>query len=243
MKLRQIQLETETAIRTLEMKANMAFIGTQRDAADLAVDHLGSEIGALSKAFDGHALAVNLDAAKVLADPGQALLANHFESSVQRYGIDLLNDVRRRLFVGLRAGDSVGDIVSNVSGMRGPFATVGRSNAERLVRTETSQAYGGAQHAAIKEAAHKVPGLKKVWLHVGSYLCKACGPLHGTERPIDGTWTITVGKKTRRVAHAPGHPNCTCRVSAMKPSWRAGMEKLGYLGNQKTTDAPGRATL
>lgn len=242
-RLRQIIADTEVGIRTLESKAVSSFAGTQQSATDLAMEHLGSEIASLSKAFDGSALSVSLDAAKALADPGQGLLASHFESSVQRYGIDLLNGVRQRLFLGLRAGDAVGDVVSSVSGMRGPLGTVGQANAERLVRTETSQAYGAAQHSAIRQAAHKVPGLKKIWLHVGSYLCKVCGPLHGTERPLDGTWTITLGKKTRRVAHAPGHPNCTCRVSAMKPSWRAGMEKLGYLEKQKTDDAPGAARL
>lgn len=242
-RLRQVLAETEVGIRALEAKASVAFGATQREAAELAVEHLGTEVGALSRAFDGHTFAVNIDAVKVLADPGQALLANHFESSVERYGLDLLNDVRRRLFVGLRAGDTTGDIAASISGVRGPFGTIGRSNAERLVRTETSQAYGAAQHASIAQAADNIPGLKKVWIHVGSYLCKICGPLHGTERPIDGTWTIQIGKKTVRVAHAPGHPRCVCRVAAMKPSWRRGIEKLGYLKKQPGDDEPGAARL
>lgn len=242
-RLRQVVLETEAGIRVLETKSSLLFRGTQRDAVELAVDHLGTEMSLLSKSFDTHRFIVNIDAAKVLADPGQHLLANHFETSVQKYGLDLLNDVRRRLFIGMRTGDAVGDVVGSITGQQGTFGRIARSGAERLVRTETSNAYGAAQHASIKEVAHQVPGLKKTWLHIGSYLCKTCGPLHGTERPLNGTWTITVGKRSRKVAHAPGHPNCTCRVVAMKPSWRAGMEKLGYLEKQKTSDAPGRASL
>lgn len=242
-KLRQVQLETEAGIRVLETKTSQAFVGGQKDAVDLAIEHLSGEMSLLSKTFDAHQLTVSIEAAKVFADPGQGLLASHFETSVKRYGLDLLNGVRRRLFIGMRAGDSIGDVVSGITGAKGSFGPVSRSNAERLVRTETSQAYGAAQHSAIKQTAHHVPGLKKTWLHIGSYLCKTCGPLHGTTRPLDGTWTITIGKRSRKVAHAPGHPNCTCRVVAMKPSWRAGMEKLGYLEKQKTSDEPGRASL
>jgi hypothetical protein len=72
-----------------------------------------------------------------------------------------------------------------------------------------------------------VPGLEEdVGPPVFSYKCDVCIGLDGTERPMDGTWTIKIGKKTKKVAHAPAHPNCTCRVVAMKPSWK---DKLGKL--------------
>lgn len=242
-RLRQIIAETEAGIRVLEVKAGKSFVGAQEDAADLSIDHIVDEVTSLSKAFDGHVIDVSIEATKVLADPMQGLLANHFDSSVKRYGLDLLNDVRRRLFVGLRAGDSVRDVAAGIAGQQGAFGVVGKANAQRLVRTEVSQAYGAAHHAALKETAKQVPGLKKIWLHVGSYLCKVCGPLHGTERDIDGTWTIKSGRKTREVAHPPGHPSCACRLSSMKPSWRAKLQKAGYLGEQPTTDEAGTARL
>ncbi len=241
--VQRILAETETGISTLEAKAKGQYGDASREAVDLSIDHLSEELDRLSRAFDAKPAEVVLDAAKVLADPGQQLLANHFDTSVRRYGLDLLNGVRQRVFVGLRAGDSVGDVVGDMAGLRGPLGTIGQASGERLVRTEIGQAYGSAQHSAVHQAAKQVPGLKKVWLHVGSYLCPVCGPLHGTERPLDGTWTLRVGKRTREVAHAPGHPNCTCRVSAMKSSWRDGLKEQGYLGKQDDSGERGRAAL
>lgn len=237
--LRQLVAETEHGILVLEDKANQLYAGAVDQAVDLSIEHISDELERLSSAFDAAPLNVSIDALKVLTDPAQGLLASHFETSVKRYGMDMLNGVRRELFVGMRTGDTLGSIVQKISGMQGPLGAVGKSSGERLVRTEVSNAYGSAQHSGLEQASHQVPGLKKVWLHVGSFLCKTCGPLHGTERPLDGTWTI--GK--RKVAHAPGHPNCTCRVSAMKKSWRQGLERLGYLQEQPETNEPGRAAL
>src|SRR5262249_35085716 len=149
----------------------------------------------------------------------------------------------RRLFIGIQAGDQFGQVVRDISGTSGPFGQVGKANAERLVRTETSQAYGAAQHQSISQASKQVPNLKKVWIHVGSYLCETCGPLHGTERSINGTWKIQQGSRTWEVAHAPAHPHCTCRVVSMKPKWRAGLKSLGYLGDQPATGEEGQARL
>lgn len=242
-RLREIMAQTEIAISELRTKAAAQYGTAAKDVAELSVEHTTDELDRLSRAFDAEPLNVALDAQKVLADPVQGLLANHFETSVQRYGLDALNGVRRELFIGLRTGDTFGQIVQKVAGVQGPLGTVGRPGAERIARTEVSSAYGTAQHSSVTEAARQVPGLKKTWLHVASFLCSTCGPLHGTERPLDGTWTIRSGKKTREIAHPPAHPNCTCRVSAMKKSWRAGLERLGYLGKQKDSDEAGRAEL
>jgi len=228
-RLRQVLAETESGILTLERKAQGQYSGITQDAADLAIEHTSSELERLGATFDTAPTVVSIDAAKVLADPVQRLLANHFQSSVKRYGLDVLNGVRQKLFVGMRTGDSFGDVVKSVTSDKGPLGELGRSNGERLVRTETSQAYGVAQHTSVLEAKKQIPSLKKIWLHISSFPCDVCMPLHGTMRDLDGTWTIRMGKKTREVAHPPGHPNCTCRVSAMKPSWKNKLQDLGYL--------------
>jgi hypothetical protein len=235
--------ETEAGIRLLSSRAVGQYEKGAQEAVDLSIDHIGDELDRLSLAFDAKPMEVTIDAAKVLADPAQKLLANHFESSVSRYGLDLLNGVRQRLFIALRTGDSMGSVVKDIGGNQGPFGAVGKSNAERLVRTEVSQAYGAAQHGGLAQAAKQVPALKKVWLHIGSYLCSTCAPLHGTERPLNGTWTIRQGFKEKKVVHAPAHPNCTCRISGMKATWREKLVGMGYLGDQPNTDEPGAARL
>lgn len=233
--LLRVQAETEDAIRTLEHKAGLLYDRAADEAVELSIAHNVEEIDRLSKAF-GEPLDVSIDSAKVLADPIQGLLANHFDSSVKKYGIDRLNGVRRELFLGNRQGLPFGDVVRNVAGEMGPFGTVAKADAKRLARTEVSNAYGAAQHSGLREAKGQIPGLVKMWLHIGSYRCETCMPLHGTTRPVDGTWTIRIGKKVREVSHAPGHPCCVCRTTAMTPKWKSGMQRLGYL-NQDPDDA------
>jgi hypothetical protein len=234
-RIRSMIGETESAIAALERKALGQYADGAETAANMAVDHIGEELDRLSVAFDAKPLDVAIDAQAVLADPAQALLANHFESSVKRYGLDVLNGVRQKLFIGMRTGDSLSTVANAVAGTQGPFGVVGKSNAERLVRTEISQAYGAANHKSQVEAAKQVPDLKKVWIHVSSFICTICIGLNGTERPLDGTWTIKQGKRTKEVSHAPAHPRCTCRTVTMKSSWRKGLQKLGYLGGKEGT--------
>jgi hypothetical protein len=239
--IQRVMAETQAGIDTLERRGVSGYVAGSKEAVEMTLDHLGNELGMLSKAFDGHKLVVSLDAAKALADPAQGLLASHFQTSLQRYGMDVLNGVRQELFVGMRSGDSLGDIAARVASKAGPLGDVSKDNATRLVRTEMSQAFGAASHSGLVQASHKVKGLEKTWLHIGSFRCPVCMPLHGTTRPMDGTWTIKSGRKTKQVAHPPAHPNCACRVSGMKASWKKGLEKLGYL-DQNPIDPKSKPT-
>lgn len=226
--LQQVLGEVKAAIGSLQLKAVDLYGTAQSDAIDLAVEQSIREVARASSLVGDATLNLSLDAAAGMSDPAQLLLANHFESSVQRYGIDVLNAVRRRVQVGMITGDRPRDVVSDVQ--KAIDST--KPQAEQLVRTETSSAYGAAQHRAIKEVADKNPGLQKMWIHQSSYKCDVCIDLDDTTRPMDGTWTVKIGKKTKKVAHAPAHPNCTCRVVAMKPSWKDKLGKLGYLADE-----------
>lgn len=221
--------EAEAAILALERKATGEYVKGSDDSVELAIEHIGEELNRLSHGFDLRPSRISLDAQKAFADPMQGLLANHFETSVKRYGLDALNQIRQRLFVGLRAGDSLTDISRDLQGRSGPFGTLGKSNADRLVRTEISTAYNVAHQNGYKQAREKLPDLHETWVHIGSYKCDACESLDGTERPKDGYWTVKLGKKIRKVAHPPLHPNCVCRLIATRPEWKSGLKKLGYL--------------
>lgn len=233
--LQRILAEVKAAISGLEVKASNLYGDAQTDAIDLAIQSTVSEITHVASLAgdDAASLDLSLDAAAGLSDPAQGLLADHFATSVKSYGAEVLNAVRRRIQVGMITGDAsravVGDVQKLIAGSR--------PKAEQLIRTETSAAYGAAQHRSISEASKSVPGLKKVWIHQSSYPCPICIKLHGTERPIDGTWTVTIGKRTKKVAHVPAHPNCTCRVAAMTPTWRNKLEKLGYLDQSEPEDS------
>lgn len=225
-RMRGLIAEAEGAIGTLESKAAAKFTSVQQDVVDLGTDHLAEEVEHLATAFESEPMLVDVGAQVALADPAQALLANQFESSVQQYGLETLNAVRRDLFVGLRAGDSVGDVIKAVQGRMG---ALGQSSpmwkTERLVRTEMMNSYNSAHQSSFESMAATMPDVRKKWVHLGAdgpnHPCKACGGLDGTTRSVDGTWTVTIGKRTRKVAHPPAHPHCDCRIVMDRPKWRS----------------------
>jgi hypothetical protein len=229
--------EAEASIAALTRKASIGYTAQQRDAVGVAVEHQGETMGRLSKTFEPDPFSVALDAQKVLADPLQGLLANHFESSVKTYGLDILNGIRRDLFVGMRTGSSLRDITQKIAAKKGPFGELGQAKAARIARTEISQAYGAASLESGKQVAKKVPGVVKTWLHIGSFKCPTCNPLNGTTRPMDGTWTIK-GKKPHEIVGPPAHPHCTCRLLFGRPKWRDAMKSLGYLEAQDPDAKP-----
>ena len=237
-RLRSVEAETRALIDVLERKASGLYGAVNTESVELSLEHLGQEIDKLSRTFGAEPLKVALDAQKVLADPVRGLLANQFESSVERYGLDLLNGVRRRLFIGLRAGEPLRDVVKDIAGERGAFGAIGQSNAERLVRTEVSEAYNASHLQGYKQAKQVIPDLAETWVHLGSYKCEPCGQLHGTKRPASGYWTVAVGKKTRKVAAPPLHPRCACRTIVLRPSWRTQMLNAGYLDRQDAEERP-----
>lgn len=223
--LNRILAETRAAITGLEKKAEAFYTGASEAQTDLAVHQAVDEITRMSSLIDGVPLDLSLDAVAGVSSPSQMLLANHFESSVQAYGLDVLQAVRRKIQIGMITGntsDVVKDVQKTIDGTKW--------QAERIVRTETSNAYGAARHASIDEASKQTKGgLKKVWVHQSSYKCDTCIGLDGSERPINGTWTIKIGKKSHKVAHPPAHPHCTCTILAAKPSWTSKLQRLGYL--------------
>lgn len=232
--LRQVLQEVDASLLVLRRRATGLLIDGERDALEMSLEHATRELTDLGKTF-GDTMAVRLDAARAMADPVRGLLANQFETSVQKYGLDLLNKVRGRLIQGVIAGDAPRDLAREIANARtGPFGAVAQSDADRLVRTELSNAYGVAHQRAMKQANEKLGGeLKKTWIHVGSFPCPICDALNGTTREMDGTWTFKSGKKTYTVSGPPAHPHCVCKALAMKASWRKSLDKLGYLDKSR----------
>lgn len=225
-KMRALIGEAESAIRVLESRAAAQFTGAQQAVVDLGADHLAEEVSHLASAFESEPLLVDVSAQVALADPAQGLLASQFETSVQQYGLETLNAVRRDLFVGLRAGDSVGDVIKTVQGRMG---ALGQSSplwkTERLVRTEMAHSYNSAHQSSFESMARTMPDVRKKWVHLGAsgptHPCTVCGTLDGTTKPVDGTWIVTIGKRSRKVAHPPAHPHCDCRIVMDRPKWRS----------------------
>lgn len=216
-RLRRVEAETRVVIEAIKAQTSKLYTGSVDAAVDLAIGHFGDEWNFVAKAIGEQAFPVSQLAPRVFADPLHELLAEQFQTSLDRYGMDALNAARREMFIGLRMGDDMRDVTKRV---RDTVGDLSKSQGERLVRTEVAEAYGVAKQGAMQSAQKKVGPLKKVWIHNGSYPCPTCMPLHGTMRDMDGTWTIRSGKKTRKVAHSPAHPNCVCTTTAMTPAMR-----------------------
>jgi len=211
-KARQLIIESESAIKQLERQATANFVDVQTDAVNLGNEHLLEEISRLSTQIKDVAQ-VDVGAQVALADPVHGLLANQFETSVQRYGLDTLNAVRRDIFMGMRAGDSPAQVTKRVFSR---FGAMGDGSplwkTERLVRTEISHSYGVAQQLSMERLAKTNPALRKKWKADPKGACDACKDLNNTVRPINGTWTVTLGKQQRQVKGPPLHPSCRCRA-------------------------------
>lgn len=211
-KARALIVESEAAIRSLERQTAGDFIAVQQDAVALGHDHLFEEIDRLSDAIKVEQAAVDVGAQVALADPIQGLLANSFESSVQRYGIETLNAVRRDIFLGMRAGDSTESVTKRVFGR---FGALGDNSplwkTERLVRTEVMHAYSIAQQTSMERLAVTNPSLRKKWKADPGGACGGCADLDDQIRPVSGTWLFKNKYEQRRIKGPPAHPNCRCR--------------------------------
>lgn len=211
-KVRSLIAESEAAIRTLQSRAAANFVDVQADAVNLGHEHLVEELDRLSSAIKVETAAVDVGAQVALADPVQGLLANQFESSVQRYGLDALSAVRRDIFMGMRAGDSTAAITKRVFGR---FGGLGDNSplwkTERLVRTEVMNAYGVAQQTTMERMARANPRLRKKWKADPKGACPGCIALSNTTAPVSGTWLFKTKYEERRIKGPPAHPNCRCR--------------------------------
>lgn len=85
-----------------------------------------------------------------------------------------------------------------------------RRRALTIARTETIRAGRVGRHAAWEEARRQgfLPADVKVKWMTGrdERVCPACGPLHGVEVVLGGTWETALGP----VDGPPLHPNCRC---------------------------------
>lgn len=236
-RLKSVLQEVDASLFVLKRRATGVLIEGERTTLEMSLEHATRELTDLGRTF-GDTMAVRLDAARAMSDPVRGLLANQFETSVERYGLDLLNKVRGRLIQGTITGEAPRDIAREIANERtGPFGTVSRAEADRLVRTELSSAYGVAHSRAMKQANDKLGDLQKTWIHVGSYPCPICTLLHGTTREMDGKWTFKSGKKTYTVSGAPAHPHCVCKTIPTRASWRKQLDKLGYLDKSRRVAA------
>lgn len=215
-KARDIISTAQNQLGQLQQEAIASYQQAAQQAVDLSIKHTLIELGDVPK---GLAEKVSFDAAKTLFDPEHQLMNENFAASAAQYSDDLLQGVRREAFMGLRGDDSYQDIVKRATSDTGPLGEVAHGKAENLMRTEVGELYQAAKLKSMEAVAEEVPEATKVWVYHGGGLrpCPICKPLDGTEKPMDGTWTIKTKRKSYSVERPLAHPNCLCTLAMKVP--------------------------
>ncbi len=224
--LRRTEYEAQVLISKLKQQMLGKFDSTADEAIEMSVEHLGSELDQMSRAFDKQPYQFAPQGTKAFAATKEEMLS-HFAYVVDGYGVAVANTIRQELFLGLRAGEPFGTVAQSLLD-KGVTGT--KWQATRIVRTEVNSAYNAAHLDSVKQLSEDDPSMLKMWWHTGSYPCPICIPLHKTTRKPGETWAIKVSKrKTSEVQQPPGHPNCVCTVRPMPQRWRKKLDALGAL--------------
>lgn len=180
--------------------------------------------------------------------PALTLLPRHNLAIAQDYTADLvtnlstsarsqLNAVLRRSALGGQSVDSIMRQIGKAIG-DGEFGKISR-RAQTIYRTEVGRMAHAAAQARLEEAAGRVPGLEKQWIHAGwgeTHPRVYHLAIHGQHVPVDEPFAGS-GPNSDDDLMYPGDPsgaaedtvNCLCDVTA----WTPAMEKFAPLAGSK----------
>lgn len=126
----------------------------------------------------------------------------NFSDRLWKHKFELLNQLRETLTTGLIRGDSVQEMSRRLA----ERMNVSRSNALRLIRTESSHI-----HNTAELDAYKACGFEE-YEFMASFVertCEVCGGLDGKR--------FRLGDKQFGANFPPLHPNCRCTTIAVDP--------------------------
>ena len=218
------------AIHEAEIKA--AVEHSLKDAAKkhigpLSLHNVQREWVSLATIFDGVAQPLAFEEAAILAE-GKRILWPRFESSAQRYAGSIGEKTRFQLAVSRSRGETIDELTRRLQAKLPHVFHGERWDAERLARTECSNAAAEYHHEALVEAAKDDDQLMERWdaTHDGR-LCPMCASLDGQVVALDEDYVadwVTFSKKGsrshhERVGHTIAHPQCRCPRSPWRETW------------------------
>lgn len=126
----------------------------------------------------------------------------NFSDRLWKHKVELLNNLRETLTTGFIRGDSVQKMAKRLS----ERLDASRSNALRLIRTESSHIHNTAELDAYNECGFEE---YEFMASLGERTCEVCGGMDGKR--------IKLTDKQFGVNFPPLHPNCRCTTIAFDP--------------------------
>lgn len=142
----------------------------------------------------------------------------NFSDRLWKHKFELLNQLRETLTTGLIRGDSVQTMAKRLA----ERMNASRSNALRLIRTESSHIHNTAELDAYKACGFEE---YEYMASFGERTCSACGGLDGQR--------FKLSDKQFGVNFPPLHPNCRCTTIAVDPDDDLEDIKSGELDYEK----------
>lgn len=212
-------------------------------AQRLAIDHLKEEVARFSAVFEGTPRIINVKAAAEIAT-ARAFIIPKIKSSAARYAwgrgrVGVAKDIQNRLAVDILKGETVSHTVDRLvehGGPRGAVAlqgVLGEENAivevipeglfrryrwwaERIVRTETTSAYGAQAQTSMQAAAREIPDLKRQWFADATACVHICQPMAGQIVGLNEPFITGLGDE---VMYGGAHPCCGCVQLPYRADW------------------------
>lgn len=162
------------------------------------------------------------------------LVIERYPRSRKRYGERTIEEIRGVLTRGHRKGETFEQMTRRTEGVitgrkprvvvteRIPEVIVNRERrrAERIVRTESIEAYNQDHEKAIRDAAADDGEILKRWdASVDRRVCPTCRALDGQVVAVDAAFS-------NGLQRPPAHPNCRCAITPWKKHWPA-LEGMG----------------
>jgi len=161
--LRMILLQVNDGLRGFQQDFGPELSKQARVAAELAQRHLVGAIKKMERRYSGLEPVLNIEEAGVFSRVYKGVeptLLHRYHKLVGNYPMPTIERVRKQLALGLIQGDTVDRMVDRVAGSGGIFDRE-KWRAERIVRTESTYAYGVSNQRCMEHTAREVSGLQK----------------------------------------------------------------------------------
>jgi hypothetical protein len=215
--------------------------GTE-EAAYEAVRGLVDDLGRLERHFRGAATPIPIEEASQfqgLVDGRRRSILRSTETSLARYGTDVVDGVEKEMSKSLLMGETTGEAIERVA----DFVDGSMWRAERIVRTEMAGAFNLTHRDAIEAAADEVEDLWMRWSeHVTDDDEEAMDDRVGTDsvamhgqvaKPgdlftvpytaptpgADGKTTVSISLAGQTFDAPPNRPNDRAVLEPWRPEW------------------------